>query len=82
MTAHHSILDARAILKSRLAGCDADASPVGPHFKIVREPKEIDAQRVATDVWHLHDVISESIPSGMHITDLLMNLLHMRSQRG
>ncbi len=60
--------------------CDANASY--PHFKTEREPKEIDAQRVATDVWYLHYVISQSIPSGMHVTDHIMNLPHMRSQCG
>ncbi len=53
-----------------------------PHLKIVREPKEIDAQRVATDVRRLHYVISQSITPGMHVTDHIMNLPHMRSQCG
>ncbi len=53
-----------------------------PHFKTEREPKEIDAQRVATDVWHLHYVISQSIPSDMHVTDHIMKMPHMRSQCG
>ena len=53
-----------------------------PLIKVSCESKEIGAQMVATDEQHLHQMISQYIPLGMHITDLLMNLLHMRSQRG
>ena len=53
-----------------------------PLIKVDCEPKENGAQRVATDLQHLHHMISQYIPLGMHITDHVMNLLQMRSQRG
>ena len=63
LAARHPISDAQVISK----GCVRCLCASYPRFEIGCAPKEVVAQRVATDEQHLSAAAGEYVPTGTHI---------------